>query len=166
MNFGFRMYYDRIVQSLFEIQNRLQNLILHFDEHRSFFCCSFVFCCHHCNLISHIAHIFIENKSVMRAGLWVSLTSSRDRHTWAILPCQDTGYARQRKRFGRVYRYYSSKSMRASNKLDIESIGWGKIIGKGWSTEHQTFPIDLCYIVSDNIEFLGCFERFTIRGRY
>jgi len=157
---------DGVVEGFLEIEYWLEHLVVDFDKARGFFCGRFVFCSDNGYLVADIAHILIQNESIVGAWLGVALACSRNGDAGAILPCEDACNTWHLERFARVDRHDARKGVRAPDELDIECILRREVIGIGRPAEHKTFSVYFGNIVCYHVEFLCCIELFgACRGR-
>ena len=119
-----RVHEHRIVLCRVEIEHRLEHLVLHLDQLHRLIHAFFVRTGQNRDYIAHKAHMTVDNKAVIRAGLRVGLTGLCVAAAVLVyvLPCEDGLHAGDFHRCGLVDALYDGVRVRRTQQLDAQAV--------------------------------------------
>ena len=119
-----RMHEHRIVLCGVEIEHRLEHLVLHLDQLHRLIHTFFVRTGENRHHIAYKAHMAVDDKAVIRAGLRISLAGLRVAAAVLVyvLPCEDGLHAGDFHRGGLVDRLDDGVRVRRAQQLDAQAV--------------------------------------------
>ena len=125
-----RMYQNFVIKGFSEIKDRLQNLIFHLDQTQCFIDCFFIFTGNDRHRITHTANPLIEDQTVIRRWLRISLSGNTEAFFRHIFPGINGLNARNFKCCSSFDLFYQSMGMRTSEQFYDQTVLRHNIIHK------------------------------------